>query len=113
MYVWNISRPKQIERHSVYIGILGLNISKCFTGKGYGLVVLEECSAEAILTGISLQDKGWCAVIICQGGPEEYVASPGLQAVKCLICGGVQVQFVTSSLSNVVLDARPGRKGCK
>ena len=32
-YVWNFSRPKQIEGHSLSFGISGLNISKCFTGK--------------------------------------------------------------------------------
>ena len=75
------------EALSLYIGISGLNIYKCFTGEGYRLVVLEECSTESILTGIGLQDKGLCVVKICQSGPKKKVANPGLQAVKCLICG--------------------------
>ena len=86
-------RPKETEALSFYIGILGLNISKCFTGEGYGLAVLEESSTEAIFTGVSPQDKGLCAVIISQSGPEKNVAIPGLQAVKYLICGGVPVQI--------------------
>ena len=87
--VWNFPRPKQTG--ILYVGISGLNIIKHFTGKGYGFIVLEEYSTEAILTGIGLQDKGLCVVIICQSGPEKHVTNPGLQAVKSLICGGVPV----------------------
>ena len=79
---------------SLYNGILDFNISKCFTGEGYGLVVLEECGAKAILTGISLQDKGLCAAIICQRGLQKHVANLGFQVVKCLICGGVPVPYL-------------------
>ena len=78
------------ETLSLYIGISGLNISKCSTDKGYGLVVLEESCTNSILTGIGLQDKGLCVVIICQSSPEKYAANLGLQMVKSLICGGVQ-----------------------
>ena len=92
MYVLNFSRPKpDREAMSLYIHILDLNISKCFTGKGYGLVVLEESSTEAIFTGISLQDKELCMVIISLNCPEKHIANPGLQVVKGLICGGVLV----------------------
>ena len=101
------------QRGILNIGISGLNVCKCFTGKGYGLIVLEECSTKAIFTGISLQDKGLCAVIISQSGPEEFVANSGLQAVEGLICGGVPAPIFTCSLRKVVLDARPWRKGCK
>ena len=74
------------ETLSLYIGIWGLNISKCFTGECYGLVLLEGSSTEAIFTDVGLQDKGLCVVIISQSGPEKYVACPGHKVVKCLIC---------------------------
>ena len=63
---------------SLYIGISGLHVSKHFASKGYGLIVLDEGNAEAIFTGISLQDKGLGAIIIGQSGPEKHVANPGL-----------------------------------
>ena len=69
----------------------GLNSSKHLASESYGLVVLEVSSAEAIFTGIGLQDKGLDAIIICLSGPEEHVAKPGLQVVKSLICGEVPV----------------------
>ena len=43
------------EALSLYVCISYFNISKCFTGKSNGYIVLEECSAEVIFTGISLQ----------------------------------------------------------
>ena len=90
-----------------------VELSKTKTDRQAFSLSLEECSAMAIFTCIGLLDKGLCAVIICQSGPEKHVTNPGLQAVKILICGGVPVQFVTCFLRKVVLDARPGRKSCK
>ena len=55
-----------IEALFLYICISNFNISKHFTNKGYVLVVLEVCSAEAIFTGISLQDKGLGVIIVIQ-----------------------------------------------
>ena len=54
------------EALSTYIGISGLNVSKCLASESYGLVALEETTAKAILTNISLQDKVLGAVIISQ-----------------------------------------------
>ena len=51
-------------------------------------------------------------VIICQSVPEKCITNPGFGAVKCLICGGIPVPM-DYWLTNVVLEARPGRKGCK
>ena len=42
------------EAFSLFIGVSCFSISKCFTDKSNGPIVLEECSAEAIFTGISL-----------------------------------------------------------
>ena len=90
--MYGIFQGQNRQRHSFYILAYGVstsvNVLKCFTGKGYGLVVLMECSTEAILIGICLQNKGLCVVIICQSGPEKHDANPELQAVKCLVCGG-------------------------
>ena len=72
-------------------GILFLCWHTWYVSKGYGLVILEECSAETIFTGISPEDKGLHTVIISQSGPEKHVANPGLQAVEILVSGGVQV----------------------
>ena len=99
------------EALSLYIGISGLNINTNFTGNGF--VVWEEYSAKTILTGIGIQDKGLCVVIICQSGPEMHVANSELQAIKSLICGGVSFPICYCSLRKVVLGARPGREGCK
>ena len=66
------------QRGTLSIGIYGLNISKHFDCKGCGLIVLDEGSAEAIFTGISLPDKGLGAIIEGQSGPEKYVTNPGL-----------------------------------
>ena len=63
---------------SIYIGICGLNVSKHFASQGYGLIVLDEGSIEAIFTGISLQDKGLAVIIVSQSGPEKHVANPEL-----------------------------------
>ena len=48
----------------LYISIPCFNISQGLAGKSYGPVILEECSAGTIFTGISLQDKGPCMVIV-------------------------------------------------
>ena len=53
-----------IEAFLLYVGISGFNISECFASEGHRLAILEECSAKTIFTGISLQDKGLCMVII-------------------------------------------------
>ena len=108
--MYEIFQGQNRQRHSLYVGISGLNISKCFTGEAYWFVVLEESSTEAIFTGISLQDKGLCAVIICKSVPKKHVANTGLQVVKCLICGGVPVSICYLLPEEVVLDARPGER---
>ena len=79
------------EAFSFYISLPGFHIGKCFTSKCYGPVVLNKSSTEAIFTGISLQDEGLCAIIICKGGLEKHVAYPRLEAVKGLVSGGVLV----------------------
>ena len=63
-YVWSFSSPKHTQRHSLDVSASGFNISQGLAGKSYGPVILEECSAKTIFTGISLQDKGLCMVII-------------------------------------------------
>ena len=52
------------EAFSLYVSISGFNISQGLAGKSYGSVILEECSAKTIFTGISLQDQGLCVVIV-------------------------------------------------
>ena len=111
--MYRIFQGQNSERHSLYIGILGLNISKCFTGKDYGLVVLEECSAEAKFTGIGLQKKELCVVIISPSGPEKHAANPGLQVVKCLICGGVLVPICYLLPEDDSLRCKAWEKGLK
>ena len=74
--------------------------------EGYGLVVLEKRSTEAIFAGTGLQDKGLDAVIISQSHPEKHIANPVLQAVKSLICGGVPVLIC-------YLFPEEGSFGCK
>ena len=69
---------KAHKRHILYVSIPDLNISQGLAGKGYGPVILEECSTKTIFTGISLQDKWLHMVIIDLGGPEKHAAYPGL-----------------------------------
>ena len=105
---------KQTGRHSfLFVGVSGLNVGKHLASEGYGFVVLEEGSIEAIFIDVSLQDKGLDVIIICQSGPERHFTIPGLLVVKSLICGGVPVQICFFSPRKVVLDGRPGEKGCK
>ena len=66
------------EALSLYIDVSSFNVSKHFTGKGYGIVVLEDCSVEAIFTVLGLKDKGLGAIIVNQYGPEKHVANPGI-----------------------------------
>ena len=58
------SSPKHTERHSLSVSIPGFNISQGLAGKSYGPIILEECSAKTIFTGISMQDKGLGMVIV-------------------------------------------------
>ena len=66
-HTYEIFQSQNREALSFYIGTSCLNIDKHFTSKGYGLV-LEEGSAEAVFTTISLQDKGLGTIIIGQSG---------------------------------------------
>ena len=52
------------EVFSLYVCVSGHYISQCFAGKHYRPAVLDECSTETIFSGIGLQDKGLCTVIV-------------------------------------------------
>ena len=78
IHMCEISQGQNRQKGTLYSGTSCLNINNYVTGEHYGLVVLEEGSAEAIFTCVTLQDKGLYAGIISQSGPEKHVANQGL-----------------------------------
>ena len=96
---------------SFYVCMPSLYICKCFASKRYSPVVLKECSAEAIFTGIGLQDKGFCMVIIGESGLEKHVAYPRFEAIESLVCGGIPVPICYLLSKECSFGSQTGEKG--
>ena len=72
---------------------------------------MDECSAKAIFTGIGLQDKGFCTVIIGKSSLEKHVAYPRFEVIESLVCGGIPVPICYLFSKKSGLGSQTGEKG--